>query len=98
MMIEVLSCLNSYEPEREDLLVRLRKIEGQIRGLQRMLEEGRYCIDVLTQIAAARQGLNSVGMIILERHLQGCVVNAIKTGEEDRAIKELNQVLLRFIR
>jgi DNA-binding FrmR family transcriptional regulator len=90
--------LNSYESEKEGLLTRLRKIEGQIRGLQHMLDEGRYCIDVLTQIAAARQGLNSVGMIILERHLRGCVVDAVKTGEEERAIKELNQVLLRFIR
>ena len=90
--------MNSYESEKEGLLIRLRKIEGQIRGLQHMLDEGRYCIDVLTQIAAARQGLNSVGMIILERHLRGCVVDAVKTGEEERAIKELNQVLLRFIR
>ena len=90
--------MNSYESEKEGLLTRLRKIEGQIRGLQHMLDEGRYCIDVLTQIAAARQGLNSVGMIILERHLRGCVVDAVKTGEEERAIKELNQVLLRFIR
>ncbi len=90
--------MNSYEPVKEDLLARLRKIEGQIRGLQRMLEDDRYCIDVLTQVAAARQGLNRVGLTILERHLRGCVVDAIKTGEEERAVKELNQVLLRFIR
>jgi len=90
--------LNSYEAEKDDLLQRLRKIEGQVRGLQRMIEEGRYCIDVLTQLAAARQGLNRVGMLILDRHIKGCVVNAIRSGEEERAVEELNQVLLRFIR
>lgn len=90
--------MNSYEAEKDDLLQRLRKIEGQIRGLQRMIEEGRYCIDVLTQLAAARQGLNRVGMLILDRHIKGCVVNAIRSGEEERAVEELNQVLLRFIR
>jgi DNA-binding FrmR family transcriptional regulator len=90
--------LNSYEAEKDDLLRRLRKIEGQVRGIQRMIEEGRYCIDVLTQLAAARQGLNRVGMLILDRHIKGCVVNAIRSGEEERAVEELNQVLLRFIR
>lgn len=90
--------MNSYEAEKDDLLRRLRKIEGQVRGLQRMIEEGRYCIDVLTQLAAARQGLNRVGMLILDRHIKGCVVNAIRSGEEERAVEELNQVLLRFIR
>ncbi|HHW40806.1 MAG TPA: metal-sensitive transcriptional regulator [Syntrophomonadaceae bacterium] len=90
--------MNSYEAEKDDLLQRLRKIEGQIRGIQRMIEEGRYCIDVLTQLAAARQGLNRVGMLILDRHIKGCVVNAIRSGEEERAVEELNQVLLRFIR
>lgn len=90
--------MNSYEVEKDDLLRRLRKIEGQVRGIQRMIEEGRYCIDVLTQLAAARQGLNRVGMLILDRHIKGCVVNAIRSGEEERAVEELNQVLLRFIR
>ncbi|MDK2880402.1 MAG: CsoR family transcriptional regulator, copper-sensing transcriptional repressor [Clostridia bacterium] len=90
--------MNSYEAEKDDLLRRLRKIEGQVRGIQRMIEEGRYCIDVLTQLAAARQGLNRVGMLILDRHIKGCVVNAIRSGEEERAVEELNQVLLRFIR
>ncbi len=90
--------MNSYEPLRDELLERLRKIEGQVRGLQRMVEDGRYCIDVLTQLAAARQGLNRVGLLILERHLKGCVVNAIRAGEEERAAKELHQVLLRFLR
>ncbi|AFV12259.1 hypothetical protein Tph_c20650 [Thermacetogenium phaeum DSM 12270] len=90
--------MNSYEVEKDDLLRRLRKIEGQVRGIQRMIEEGRYCIDVLTQLAAARQGLNRVGMLILDRHIKGCVINAIRSGEEERAVEELNQVLLRFIR
>ncbi len=90
--------MNSYEAEKDDLLRRLRKIEGQVRGIQRMIEEGRYCIDVLTQLAAARQGLNRVGMLILDRHIKGCVINAIRSGEEERAVEELNQVLLRFIR
>ncbi len=90
--------MNSYEAEKDDLLRRLRKIEGQVRGIQRMIEEGRYCIDVLTQLAAARQGLNRVGMLILDRHIKGCVVNAIRSGEEERAVEELTQVLLRFIR
>ncbi len=82
-----------YERDKDDLLRRLRKIEGQVRGLQRMIEEDRYCVDVLNQVAAVKAALGSVGLILLEGHTRGCVTRAIKEGEGDAAIKELMEVV-----
>ena len=69
----------------EKALQRLRRIEGQVRGLQRMVEEEKYCIDILTQIAAARAALRSTGMIILKRHVESCVADAIEAGGTERS-------------
>ena len=76
-------------------LRRLKNIEGQVRGLQRMIEEEKYCVDILTQISAVRAALNSVGMIILRRHIETCVTEAIATGgaEQVQIIDELMNVL-----
>lgn len=87
-----------YTRNKPELLERLRKIEGQVRGVQRMIEEDRYCVDVLVQIAAIRAGLNKVGMSLLESHTRGCVTAAIKADQGDEAIEELLQVLLKFIK
>ncbi|HEY8346089.1 MAG TPA: metal-sensitive transcriptional regulator [Symbiobacteriaceae bacterium] len=84
--------------DKEGILDRLRKIEGQIRGLQRMVEEDRYCVDILVQVAAARAALNKVGLALLEGHARGCMVAAARRGEEDRSVAELMEVLEKFLK
>lgn len=81
----------------QNVLRRLRNIEGQVRGLQRMVEEDQYCIDILTQVSAVRSALNSVGMKVLRRHIDTCVTEAIKDGGEgkDEMIEELMTILSR---
>lgn len=79
------------------MLNQLKKIEGQIRGIHRMVEEDRYCIDILIQVQAARAALTSVGLTILEAHAKGCVVNAIKQGDA-AIIDELVDATKKFVR
>ncbi|GAA5785451.1 copper-sensing transcriptional repressor CsoR [Chitiniphilus shinanonensis] len=75
------------------LISRLNRIEGQVRGINKMVAEDRYCIDILTQIAAAKSALDSLGMQLLEAHARGCVANAIQAGDGAAAIDELMTVL-----
>lgn len=72
------------EPVTRNILSRLKNIEGQVRGLQRMVEADKYCIDILTQVSAARSALSSVGMKILRRHVDTCVSEAIMDGGESK--------------
>lgn len=83
---------------KQNILERLRKVEGQVRGVQRMVEEDRYCVDVLTQLAAARAALDRVGLALLENHTQHCVANAIRHDEGDAAVAELMTVIGKFLR
>jgi len=69
--------------KKDDLLLRLRRIEGQVRGLQQMVEEDRYCIDVLTQISAATKALQSVAVGMFDDHLRHCVAEAVARGGKD---------------
>lgn len=78
-----------YQEERQALLNRLRRIEGQVRGIQRMVADDRYCVDILQQMAAITSGLQEVSLIVLRRHIEGCVSEAIRSGEEDELIEEL---------
>ncbi|HVS13823.1 MAG TPA: metal-sensitive transcriptional regulator [Thermoanaerobaculia bacterium] len=71
--------------QREKLVARLRRIEGQVRGLQRMIEEGRYCGDVLAQIAAVQSSLRGAGEVLLQSHLRHCLTDAVRAGDESRA-------------
>jgi DNA-binding FrmR family transcriptional regulator len=82
-------------PVNQRALRRLKNIEGQVRGLHRMVDEEKYCVDILTQISAVRAALHSVGMLILRRHVETCVSNAIETGGTERTeiIDELMNVL-----
>ncbi len=86
--------------ERDDkrLIQRLNRIEGQIRGIARMIEDGKYCVDVLDQIAAARAALNRVGIMLLESHTKGCFVNAVKGGSSEKAVDELMRVVMKFVK
>lgn len=87
-----------YVRDKDKLIKRLRRIEGQIRGLQRMVQEDRYCVDILAQIAAARSALNHVGLMLLEGHTRGCVTRAIKQDQGEAIIEELMQVIDKFMR
>jgi DNA-binding FrmR family transcriptional regulator len=80
-------CVPGYAMTRDDYLRRLRRIEGQVRGLQRMVESDTYCIDVLTQIFAVSSALQSVAVGLLDEHLHHCVSDTVATGAPDAADK-----------
>ncbi|MEC9488666.1 MAG: metal-sensitive transcriptional regulator [Halanaerobium sp.] len=87
----------SYCEEKDNLLKRLRRIEGQVRGLQRMVEEEKYCVDVLNQITAVRAALKSAGIRILNCHIQGCVRDCLaEQDNNEEVVKELLQIINRF--
>ncbi len=89
----------SYAHDKAKLLARLRRIEGQVRGVHKMIDEEQYCVDVLTQVSSVMAALQSVGLIVLEDHIQGCVRNALASGESgDRAVEELIGVVQRFVK
>lgn len=83
--------------EKDKLLKSLRRVEGQVRGIQNMLEDERYCIEVLIQVQAARAALTTIGLTILEQHAKGCVVSAIQHGDE-KIIDELLDTIKQFAR
>jgi DNA-binding FrmR family transcriptional regulator len=83
---------------KDDIQLRLKKIAGQIKGIQRMIDEQKYCVDILIQIAAVRAALDKVGLIILENHSRECLRQAIKNGEQEEMISELIEVLKKFIK
>jgi DNA-binding FrmR family transcriptional regulator len=84
--------------DRDALLKRLNRIAGQVRGVISMVEDGRYCIDILTQIAAVQSALDAAAMHLLEDHAHGCVQSAIHAGHGEKAIEELLEVVRRFAR
>jgi DNA-binding FrmR family transcriptional regulator len=86
------------QPHRSDLLKRLSRISGQVRGVAGMIEQERYCVDVLTQIAAIRSALDAVAMQLLEDHAHGCVQSAIKAGRGKPAVEEFMSVVKRLSR
>lgn len=91
--------MSSYSHDKAKLLARLRRIEGQVRGVQKMIDEEQYCVDVLTQVSSVMAALQGVGLIVLEDHIQGCVRNALAAGEPgDRAVEELIDVVQRFVK
>ncbi|MDP4126119.1 MAG: metal-sensitive transcriptional regulator [Bacillota bacterium] len=88
----------SYSESKEDLIRRLKKIEGQVKGIQRMVESDKYCVDVLIQVAAVRAAINKVGTIVFEHHSRGCLRNAVESKDHEDAIEELIGVLTKFIK
>jgi DNA-binding FrmR family transcriptional regulator len=92
---------HGYAEDKDALVRRLHRIEGQVRGIERMVEEERYCIDVLTQIAAVETALESVALKILDDHVNHCVADAMASGEPDAAAeksRELLEAVQRFVR
>ncbi len=81
------------QPDKAALMKRLARLEGQVRGIAGMIEGDRYCVDVLTQIAAARSALDAVAQQLLENHLKGCVARAVNEGNSDEAIAEVMALL-----
>ncbi|MFB7905689.1 metal-sensitive transcriptional regulator [Kitasatospora sp. NPDC056076] len=94
------AAMASYSPHKDDSLKRLRRIEGQIRGLQRMVEQDTYCIDVLTQVSAASRALQSFALQLLDEHIECCVRDAIAEGgqEANAKVREANQAIARLVR
>ncbi len=88
----------SYAQDKDALLRRLRKMEGQVRGLQQMVADDRYCLDVVQQINALTAAAREVALIALEDHLRGCVTDAIKDDDGDAAIREMVTVLGKALR
>ena len=85
-----------YAMNKKDLQDRLRRIEGQIRGVQRMVDEDTYCIDILTQLSSVQAALKGVGMGLLDDHVRHCVRESLQEGEGDDKIEELMAAVGRF--
>ena len=92
--------MHGYTAGKDDLLKRLRRVEGQVRGIARMVDEDTYCIDVLTQISAATKALEAVALGLLEDHLRHCVAEAVNAGgdEADAKITEAAAAVRRLVR
>jgi DNA-binding FrmR family transcriptional regulator len=92
--------MRGYSGDKAGYLTRLRRVEGQIRGLQRMVEDDEYCIDVLTQISAATKALQAVSLGLLDEHLKHCVAEAIAEGGDtaDAKVREASDAIARLVR
>jgi len=84
------------QPDKEALIKRLNRIEGQVRGVAKMISEDRYCVDILNQVAALQSALDAVAMGLFKNHTHGCMQGAIKSGNGDEAIDELMRVVRKF--
>ena len=87
-----------YSKSKEPLVTRMRKIEGQAKGIQRMIEEDRYCIDIVQQLTALSAAADEVSLLILESHIEGCVTDAIRGQHGQAYIKELMETIRKALR
>ena len=87
-----------YTMQKQQLQTRLRRIEGQVRGVARMIEQDKYCVDVVTQVAAIQAALDKVSLGLLDGHIRGCVREEIRSGGGDAKVDELLQVMDRVLR
>ncbi|GAA3640956.1 metal-sensitive transcriptional regulator [Microbacterium awajiense] len=96
----IVTHVNGYVANKDDLLKRLRRAEGQVRGIARMVEEDKYCIDILTQVSAATRALETVALSLLGDHLSHCVAEASAEGGPVAAekIREANDAIARLVR
>jgi DNA-binding FrmR family transcriptional regulator len=87
----------SKDVSRDDILKRFRRIEGQVKGIQRMIEEGKDCMEILTQIAAVRAAINKAGSLMLEKHSMTCIENAVSSDDRKKAVEELTKAFRSYI-
>ena len=87
-----------YTMQKQQLQTRLRRIEGQVRGVARMIDQDKYCVDVVTQVAAIQAALDKVSLGLLDGHIRGCVREEIQAGGGDAKVDELLQVMDRVLR
>ncbi len=92
-----MSVSETQHKKRKEIINRLSRIEGHVRGLRRMVEEDKDCPDLLVQVAAIRAALNQVGRVLLEDHMETCVIEAAKEGQSEKAISDLKEALVKFI-
>lgn len=92
--------MHGYAADKDDYLKRLRRIEGQVRGIAKMVDDDKYCIDILTQVSAATKALQAVALGLLEQHMGSCVVDAAREGgpEADAKVKEASEAIARLVR
>jgi len=92
--------VHGYAASTDVHLKRLRRIEGQVRGIQRMIEDDAYCIDILTQVSAATKALESMALVLLDEHLRHCVTEAIQAGgdDADAKVSEASAAIARLVR
>jgi len=92
--------MRGYTSDKDAYLKRLRRVEGQVRGLQRMVENDEYCIDVLTQISAATKALQAVSLGLMDEHLRHCVAAAVADGGKDaeEKVREASEAIARLVR
>jgi DNA-binding FrmR family transcriptional regulator len=86
-----------YSDHKDEVRARLNRIEGQVRGIRGMVDDDRYCIDILTQVNAAKAAIDQVALILLEDHVQHCVADAVKAGEGEEKLQELTTAVGRFL-
>ncbi|MBU4330664.1 MAG: metal-sensitive transcriptional regulator [Acidobacteriota bacterium] len=85
--------MNKLKTTHEEEMVRLNRIAGQVRGIQKMIEDERYCIDILTQISSIQGAIKAVGENILERHLKGCVKHSFSVGDQEDREKKIGEII-----
>ena len=89
--------MTGYIANKDDIQKRLLRIEGQARGLQRMVDEERYCIEILTQVKSVKAALDRVALLLLDDHVEHCVADAVKSGHGAAKLRELSQAIGRFV-
>ncbi|WP_252315326.1 metal-sensitive transcriptional regulator [Sinobaca sp. H24] len=97
-MEKEISVKGTVQPNKQQLLNRLKRIEGQVRGVHQMVENDRYCVDILNQIAAIQSATNKVSLALLEDHTNHCVSSAVKQGNGEESIQELMSVMGKMLK
>jgi len=90
--------MHTYSQDKKSIINRLKRIEGQVKGIQRMIKEEKFCFDVLTQVAAVRAAMDKVGLIILENHTRNCIIESLNTEQREEKLEELIDVIMRFVK
>ncbi len=93
-----MNTMPGYKSHKPQVQSRLKRVAGQVRGVQKMVDEDRYCIDVLTQVGAVKAALDAVALLLLQDHTEHCVVDAIQAGDGSAKVRELNEAVERLVR